>query len=65
MQVILGNVFAVATLDSNIDVHDRAYLYYRLFARNLEDARKIIAAPKVREQNTEKNLKTSKTNSSL
>jgi hypothetical protein len=41
------SVFAVATLDSNIDVHDRAYLYYRLFARSLEDARKIIAAPKV------------------
>lgn len=40
-------MFAVATLDSNIDVHDRAYLYYRLFARSLEDARKIIAAPKV------------------
>ena len=29
MQPILGQLFTKATLDSNIDVHDRAYLYYR------------------------------------
>jgi hypothetical protein len=46
MQPILGKLFTLATLDSNIDVHDRAYLYYRLFSHNLEDARTIIAAPK-------------------
>lgn len=46
MQPILGNLFTLSTLDQNIDVHDRAYMYYRLFSRGVEDARKIIAAPK-------------------
>lgn len=46
MQPILGQLFAVATLDQNIDVHDRAYLYYRLFQTSLADAQRVIAGPK-------------------
>ncbi|KAK9822016.1 hypothetical protein WJX74_000790 [Apatococcus lobatus] len=44
-QQLLGAVLTAAAADSNIDIHDRALLYYRLLQHNLDEARRIIQPP--------------------
>ena len=51
MKPILGQLFVKATLDTNIDVHDRAYLYYRTLKAGKErndfsSIEKIISSKK-------------------
>merc|ERR1711865_821466 len=45
-QKMLGKLLAKATADpSNVDVHDKALLYYRLLDTDVEEAQRIICGP--------------------
>lgn len=44
-QQLLGAALAAASAESTQDVHDRALLYYRLLHYNVQEAKRIVAAP--------------------
>ncbi len=46
MKPVLSRVFELSLEDGNVDVHDRALLYYRLIEYNLNQAKAVIAGPK-------------------
>ncbi|KAL3162975.1 hypothetical protein ABBQ32_009407 [Trebouxia sp. C0010 RCD-2024] len=44
-QQLLGATLAAAAAEPSQDVHDRALLYYRLLHYNVQEARRVVAAP--------------------